>query len=143
MQRWFVRDIDVRSNLIVATVQEQLSGLILTGSTPRIASYFNRMLQDERLYAVGLCVDEWKPPVATAQFPTEINCATLGTYAGSDQNVLRSSRGLLHVAVRSVDSEVTPNARLVLVHDMNFVERRSEDAALSLLFFVAWARASR
>ena len=135
MQRWFVRDIDIRSNLIVATVQEQLSGLILTGSTPRIASFFNRMLQDERLYAVGLCVDEGKPPVATAQFPTEINCATLGTYAGSAQNVLHSSRGLLHVAVRSVDSDVTPDARLVLVHDMNFVERRSEETRRYLFYF--------
>ncbi len=58
MLRWFVRDLDMRSSLIASTVQEPLSGLILTGSTPRITTYFNRMLQDERLYAVGLCLDE-------------------------------------------------------------------------------------
>jgi trehalose 6-phosphate synthase len=55
MLRWFVRDLDIRSNLIASTVQEPLSGLIVTGSAPRVTLYFNRMLQDERLYAVGLC----------------------------------------------------------------------------------------
>ena len=81
MLRWFVRDLDIRSNLIASTVQEPLSGLILTGSTPRIASYFNRMLLDERLYAVGLCVDGEAAPIATNQFPPEIRCASLDTYA--------------------------------------------------------------
>jgi len=54
MLRWFVRDLDIRSNMIASTVQEPLAGLIVTGSPPRITAYFNRMLLDERLYAVGL-----------------------------------------------------------------------------------------
>ncbi len=77
MLRWFVRDLDIRSNLIASTVEEPLSGLILTGSTPRLAGYFNRMLLDERLYAVGLCVDRQAEPIATGQFPPEIRCASL------------------------------------------------------------------
>ena len=32
MQRWFVRDLDIRSNLIANTVQEPLEDLIKTGS---------------------------------------------------------------------------------------------------------------
>jgi len=46
LQRWFVRDVDMRSSLIAAAVQEPLSGLIASGSDPGIARYFNRMLQD-------------------------------------------------------------------------------------------------
>ncbi len=135
MLRWFVRDLDIRSSLIASTVQEPLSGLILTGSTPRIATYFNRMLQDERLYAVGLCLDTRKAPIATSQFPPEINCAALGGYANADERLLHSSRGLLHLAIRPVDSEVTPEATLVLVHDMSFVERRSEETRRYLYYF--------
>ncbi len=135
MLRWFVRDLDIRSNLIAATVQEPLSGLILTGSTPRIAGFFNRMLQDERLYAIGLCLDERKTPIATSQFPPEIRCGALETYADAGQRTLRSTRGLLHLAIRPVDSEATPDARLVLVHDMNFVERRSEETRQYLFYF--------
>ena len=135
MLRWFVRDLDIRSNLIAATVQEPLSGLILTESTPRIAGFFNRMLQDERLYAIGLCLDERRAPIATSQFPPEIRCGALETYADGGQRTLRSTRGLLHLAIRPVDSEATPDARLVLVHDMNFVERRSEETRQYLFYF--------
>ena len=135
MLRWFVRDLDMRSTLIASTVQEPLSGLILTGSTPRITAYFNRMLQDERLYAVGLCLDDRESPIATSQFPPEIRCAALEAYTGAAERPLRSSRGLLHLAVRAVDSGATPEARLVLVHDMSFIERRSEETRRYLFYF--------
>ena len=92
MLRWFVRDIDIRSNMIASTVQEPLTGLILTGSTPRIASYFNRMLLDERLYAVGLCLDGQAAPITTAQFPPEIQCASLDTYAEGSERLGGSRR---------------------------------------------------
>jgi trehalose 6-phosphate synthase len=120
-------DLDIRSDLIASTVQDPLSGLIVTGSTPRIATFFNRMLLDERLYAVGLCVDAESAPLATNQFPQEIRCSSLDTYADGGTRLLRTSRGMLHIAVRSVDGGATPDARLVLVHEMSFVERRSEE----------------
>jgi len=46
MLRWFVRDLDIRSALIASTVNEPLSGLVLTGSTPRIEQFFQRLTQD-------------------------------------------------------------------------------------------------
>ena len=49
--------------------------------------------------------------------------------------MLRSPRGVLHVAVRPIDSGATPDARLVLVHDMSFVERRSEETRRYLFYF--------
>jgi trehalose 6-phosphate synthase len=135
MQRWFVRDLDMRSSLIASTVQDPLSSLILTGSTPRILSYFNRMLQDERLYAIGLCLKGQREPVATPNFPREISCAALDADAGTASQVLRSTRGPLHVAVQPFNIEATPGAQLVLVHDMSFVERRSEETRRYLFYF--------
>ena len=135
MLRWFVRDLDIRSSLIAQTVQEPLSGLIETGSTPRIATFFNRMLLDERLYAIGLCTDAGTTPISTAQFPAEIKCASLDEYSDGGEHLLRSSRGVLHLSVRPVESEVAPDARLVLVHDMSFVGRRSEETRRYLFYF--------
>jgi len=135
MLRWFVRDLDIRSNMIASTVQEPLSGLILAGSTPRIASYFNRMLLDERLYAVGLCLEGQAEPIATGQFPREVKCSSLDTYADGNERLLRSPRGVLHIATRPVDLGVIPEGKLVLVHDMSFVERRSEETRRYLFYF--------
>src|SRR5437773_6851460 len=135
MLRWFVRDLDIRSNMIASTVQEPLSGLLLTGSTPRVASYFNRMLLDERLYAVGLCLAGQAEPIATAQFPPEVKCGSLDAYGEGSERLLRSTRGMLHIATRPIDLGVMPEARLVLVHDMSFVERRSEETRRYLFYF--------
>jgi len=115
MQRWFVRDLDMRSNLIADTVQEPLSNLILTGSTPRIVTLFNRLLRDERLYAVGLCLQRRGEPVATPNFPRDIDCSQLGRFTPPGEHVLQASTGPLHIAVVDVDSESAPEARLVLV----------------------------
>jgi trehalose 6-phosphate synthase len=73
MLRWFVRDLDTRSSLIAATVQEPMATLVATRSVPRISAFFNRMLQDERLYGVGVCLDATSEPIATVSFPREIN----------------------------------------------------------------------
>jgi trehalose 6-phosphate synthase len=137
MLRWFVRDLDIRSSFIAATVQEQLSSLVPLRSATRISAFFNRMLQDERLYGVGLCLDARSEPVATPNFPREISCASLEGYADpeSGKRVLQTPRGPLHVAVRPVDSEDLPGAQLVLVHDMSFVARRSEETRRYLFYF--------
>jgi len=135
MLRWAVRDLDIRSNLIATTVQEPLSNLILAGSTPRIAALFNRMTQDERLYAVGLCLPGDTRPIATRSFPSEINCGALDLYSTPSQHVLRSPKGLLHLVVLTVDNEATPEAQLVLIHDMSFFERRSEETRRYLFYF--------
>jgi trehalose-6-phosphate synthase len=135
MLRWFVRDLDIRSSLVAATVQEPLSSLIQTGSTPRIVAYFNRLTQDERLYAVGLCLEGRHDVIATRNFPAEINCGGLDFYAATPEHVLRTVRGLLHLAVRPVPNEGGPEAKLVLVHDMSFAERRSEETRRYLFYF--------
>ena len=135
MQRWFVRDLDLRSTLIASAVDEQLSGLIVTGSTAQMSVVFNRMTQDERLFAVGLCTNPEKAPIATMTFPRNIKCSDLARFAGEGEHVLKSERGMLHVAVRAVGRTEIPEAQLVLVHDMSFVDRRSEETRRYLFYF--------
>src|SRR2546428_14174379 len=101
MQRWFVRDLDMRSTLIASNVQEPIANLITVGSKPRINAFFNRMMQDERLYAVALCLDATGQPIASANFPQGITCATLDAYKDGDGHVLQSPRRPLHLAVRA------------------------------------------
>jgi trehalose-6-phosphate synthase len=140
MTRWFVRDLDIRSNLIAAAVEEPLEELIRTGSSARILGFFHRLTTDERLYAVGLCLDGDAAPIATAAFPGELRCSALGQYLRAGEHLLRTARGVLHVTVRPMSSETTTGAELVLVHDMSFIERRSEETRRYLFyFFVALA----
>jgi trehalose-6-phosphate synthase len=135
MLRWFVRDLDMRSSLIATTVQEPLADLVATKSKQRITAYFNRMLQDERLYAIGLCVNGQAEPIATPNFPREIHCSSLPKFTGDALPVLHSTRGLLHVAVRPLKPDDAGGPQLILVHDMSFAERRSEETRRYLYYF--------
>jgi len=134
MERWFVRDLDIRSSSIAAAVQEPVSTLIATGTDPRITQFFNRMLQDERLYALGLCFDERMTPVATALFPRALDCAAIQKDDGV-RRVLRSGKGLLHIAIHQIDGENGAHGWLALVHDMSFIERRNEETRQYLFYF--------
>ena len=134
MERWFVRDLDIRSSSIAAAVQEPVSQLIASGNDPRITQFFNRMLQDERLYALGLCFGERVVPVATALFPRTLDCAAIQKDDGA-RHVLRSGKGLLHVAIHQVDGENGAQGWLALVHDMSFIERRNEETRQYLFYF--------
>src|SRR4029078_3575997 len=51
------------------------------------------------------------------------------------ERLLRSPRGLLHIATRPIDLGVIPEGKIVLVHDMSFVERRSEETRRYLFYF--------
>jgi trehalose 6-phosphate synthase len=134
--RWFVRDLDMRSNLIANTVQEPLEDMIKAGSPARVLGFFQRLLADERLYAVGLCLSSDSAPIATGAFPSEIRCSALAPFMTPGEHLLRTAKGVVHVAVRRVDAEPMP-AELVLVHDMSFIERRSEETRRYLFYFFA------
>jgi len=133
--RWFVRDLDIRSALIVNTIQEPLLEQLAAGKRTKILSFFNRMTQDERLFAVGYCVAPTEPALATRGLPPQIQCNDLKRWESPDDRLLASPQGPLHVAVMPLASEAAPDGRLILVHDMSFVTRRSEETKRYVLYF--------
>ncbi|MDO8960038.1 MAG: trehalose-6-phosphate synthase [Rhodocyclaceae bacterium] len=133
--RWFVRDLDIRSSLIVNTIQEPLQEQLAAGKKAKIGEFFNRITQDERLYAVGYCAAPQGPALASRSLPAEIRCAELDRWEGPGDHLLPSARGPLHVAVQPMTSEVAPGGKLVLVHDMSFVTRRSEETKRYVFYF--------
>ena len=125
--RWFVRDLDIRSTLIANTVQEPLLEQLSAGSRTKTINFFTRITQDERVYAVGYCATPQSTPLASQSFPTEIRCSELDRWQAPGEHLLHSARGPLHVAVKPMESEAAPTGRLILVHDMSFIARRSEE----------------
>ncbi|MGH7567412.1 MAG: alpha,alpha-trehalose-phosphate synthase (UDP-forming) [Gemmatimonadales bacterium] len=135
--RWFVRDLDLRASLIANTVQEPLQRLIRADNSPGIVQFFTRITQDERVYAMGFCASPQSQPVATATLPPEIQCTALERFSGPADHLVTSAQGPLLVSVRPLAAEGAAAGKLVLVHDMSFVARRSEETRKYLfLFFV-------
>jgi trehalose 6-phosphate synthase len=133
--RWFVRDVEIRSNLIANTVQEPLEEMIRTGSRSRMLQFFTRISRDERLYAMGFCDSPASQPLATTTLPPEVTCASLEKFSGPLGRMLASAHGPLLVSVRPFQAEGAPAGNLVLLHDRGFVERRSEETRTYLFYF--------
>ncbi len=131
---WFVRDLDLRSTLVANTIQEPLLEQLAAGKKAKIGEFFTRITQDERLFAVGYCATPTGTILASRSLPAEIQCANLERWEGSVDHLLPSAQGPLHVAVKPMASEAAPAGQLVLVHDMSFVTRRSEETKRYLFY---------
>jgi trehalose 6-phosphate synthase len=133
--RWFVRDLDIRAELIANTINEPLQDQLAAGSRAKTLAFFNRIAQDERIYAVGYCATPTGAALASRLLPAELRCAELERWAEPGNHLLPSAQGPLHVAVKPMASEAAPAGRLVLVHDMSFVSRRSEETKRYVFYF--------
>ncbi len=138
IERWFVRDLDMRSQLITNSIKEPLLERLAGGSTSRIGSYFNRITQDERLYAIGFCDATSGALIVTKKFPADIRCETIGQFSSGNGHVTEKKSGMtLHVTVEPVESEGVFAGRLVFVHDLGFIQRRSAETRKYFFYFFA------
>ena len=134
-QKWFVRDLNLRANLVANSIDGPLQSLALTNDSSGIRRFFARITQDERLFALGFCPLDGVKPISTATLPREIDCASLEGYADPTNQILTQAQGPLLVSVARVGPSEAPIGRVVMVHDMSFVQRRSEETKQYLFYF--------
>ncbi len=125
--RWFVRDLDIRSALIARTLDERIVELTATKSYARIDALLERAAADERLFALGLCDADHRLVRRTRSFPAAVDCGVRERANPGTGFVLELPRGPLHVSVADLQREGERVASLVMLHDMSFAQRRSED----------------
>src|SRR5574339_86571 len=136
--QWFVRDLDARGALIAQTAQEPLAELMFEsrGARTRVLRYFQRIMEGERIYALGYCDRAGKLLYATSAFPGAVRC-TAAEKPESRNWVLQLADGPLHVSANPVSYEGSLLGQLMIVHDMSFVQRRSEDTKKYVLWLFA------
>ena len=138
MLSWFSRDLDARATLVANSAEDPVLALVNSGDNAGILGYFSRLTNDERLYAIGLCEPGAVMPIATRDMPPQYDCASVRRKVGSPGELVHTGHGLLHVAMRAIAGPGDATMALILVHDMSFAERRSEDTKrYMLVFFVA------
>ena len=135
MLRWFERDLDIRSTLVTNSIQEPLVDLVRAGSRSKTIAYFNRITQDERLYAIGYCDPSPASLIATKTFPRNLPCKDLTALAGGETRLVSNEKGSVRVSVRPLVADASLVGHLVLVYDMSFIQRRSEETRKYVFYF--------
>ena len=124
--RWFVRDLDIRSQLLASTLEEPLLEYLPQKARRKIMQLFDRAVRDERLYALGLCDPLGNLLYKTTTYPASLACSR-HTNAEGGGTLLPLPQGAVHVVDSDLQRDGQLLGKLVLVHDMSFIERRSAD----------------
>ncbi|HBH81627.1 MAG TPA: trehalose-6-phosphate synthase, partial [Nitrospira sp.] len=135
--KWFIRDLDMRSKLMVSTMGGPLADLLVSNSTGKISAYFTRIIQDERLFAVGFCDLENRLLYETQAFPQDVTCQETLSLAPNSSDVRSFGSGPMHIMSASIESNGRRLGRLLLLHDMRFIQQRSSDTKRYVFYVFA------
>src|SRR5690349_972909 len=136
--QWFVRDLDARGQLIAKTSQDTLVELLREpkSARARVIRYFDRIVQGERVYALGFCDRSGRLAYATVGFPSAVRCGDVAS-AEERNSVLQLADGPLHVSANPIVADNALLGTLVVVHDMSIAQRRSADTRKYILYLFA------
>jgi alpha,alpha-trehalose-phosphate synthase [UDP-forming] len=135
--RWFSRDLDLRGALLATTLSDSISDALTNHGGPHLQALLNRVVQDERLVAIGLCSLDGKLMHRTSGYPEALTCSAARQTAARADPLLRIAGGSVHVGMYPARDESGHIADVVLLHDMSFIERRSEDTREYLIILIA------
>src|SRR6478609_5142993 len=127
--RWFVRDLDARSQMVSSALQEPLQEYVPQGADRRIALLLDRSVQEGRLSALAFCNPQGTMVYKTAGYPEALGCPP-SNYAGTLRQSMMNlpGRGRIHVTESTLRDGAQYLGKLILVHDISYIERRSADA---------------
>jgi len=189
--RWFVRDLDSRGAVVANALSDSVVEAMRANRPHQLEKLFDRAVQDERLFAIGLCSPDGHMLERTAAFPPELNCFNALEISSKRDPRLLLPGGPVNVAMHDVIDQphaVTPAdapaaiasapvapvssfmgppeydaaaasavalaaaqaaseppaqtepvvvGRLVLLHDLSFIEKRSQDTRRYLVGLIA------
>jgi alpha,alpha-trehalose-phosphate synthase [UDP-forming] len=135
--KWFSRDLDLRGALLANALSDSIAESLTGEEASHLPLLLNRAVQDERLVAIGLCSLDGHLLHKTAGFPATLTCSAARQAAAHSDSLLRIEGGPVHVGVYPADDDSGRIADLVLLHDMSFIERRSQDTREYLIILIA------
>jgi trehalose 6-phosphate synthase/phosphatase len=134
--RWFARDLNNRDALVANTLADAISEAEADGKAWRVQSMFERAVQDERLVAIALCSPDDRMLRRTDGFPRTLECAQAREIATHADPRMQVEGGAVHVGVHALDPKDPGSDRLVLLHDLSFIDNRSADTRRYLVGFI-------
>jgi len=126
--RWFMSDLDQRSQAIAASLTYPLrEARQQDAAGARLTSLLDAAAADERLQSVALCDAQGNMIARSTQFPAGMRC---GSVRADGDRVLHLSQGVLFatpVTLRLGEADAGAGLKLLVLHDMSFVELRSSE----------------
>jgi trehalose 6-phosphate synthase len=138
--RWFQKDLQLRSELILNTVRPSLDELVRTNDIGQLERIFEGIAKDERILSIGWCDPSGVLRATSKAWPRAVTCpadAALATFHTFKFPGGTSNDGLLMSAAFPLSDAGEDLGHLVILHDLSFARSRSVTAQLYLMGFLA------
>jgi trehalose 6-phosphate synthase len=136
LAEWFRSDVELRAQLVMHSMEEPLTDLIASGNEARLRTYLARMTADERLLAILICRPDGSTLMRTERAPAAISCETTDNTRPKPTSIVQLPSGSVQISRFDFDAARTP-FRVLMLHDLSFVDRRQRTARDFILVFVA------
>lgn len=136
IEHWSRRDVEMRSELVFNSIRDRIERE--TADNPRaLGALFERLTQDERLLALGLCDASGQVAVATRRMPPGTQCHPIVASGTPDARTVRFER--IWVGGDRVLMGVFPlgtgtgTGSLIILHELGFIADRVGEARIYLI----------
>jgi trehalose 6-phosphate synthase len=126
--RWFVRDLEARSQTLLYALQEPMKEYVPKGEDKRIAQLLDRTAAQSQLSSLAFCDPAGKLVYRTQGYPEALGCPPTNFPGLLRQSLQDLPGGRVHVTEGVVRDGAQYLGKLMLVNDMSYIERRSAEA---------------
>src|SRR6202166_3493565 len=136
LAEWFRSDVELRAQLVMHSMEEPITDLVEKGNEARLRAYLARVTADERLLAILVCRPNGSTIFKSERVPASISCETTGTAAPAASHIVQLPAGAVQVSRFDFDGAAPVPFRVLMLHDLSFVDRRQRTARDFVLVFV-------
>lgn len=125
---WGKKDLQLRARLIANSLDERVVEELPQQGSVRAQRQFERLVRDDRLYAVGFCSKNGGLTNASAEFFKDFECAPTTEETDDVVSLPSGKRYLVSRIPLPVEDPDSALGRLIVVHDMDYVSSRASEA---------------
>jgi len=133
--KWFVHDTEIRSQLVANALSDSIESALQKKNYRKISRIFEHTMQDERLFALALCSPTNVMVSKTRSFPKKFDCSVTNPEFPSEGKVYDLKSGPIHLAYYPLSADGKLIGKLILIHDISFIQKRNEATKRSLYIF--------
>jgi trehalose 6-phosphate synthase/phosphatase len=128
LTNWFRSDVELRSRLVISTMEEALPGLIAKHDQAGLRKYAAKITTDQRLVGVMVCGADGWTELKTERVPATVSCDSTAKLGDGQSDMMRAPWGSVLVSVFDEKPEGQTPYRIEIINDLSFIDRRQDKA---------------
>ncbi len=136
LAEWFRSDVELRAQLVMHSMEEPITALVEKNNESGLRNYLAKVTSDERLLAILVCSPNGSAIIKSERAPASVSCAAIGGESPATSRIVQLSSGSVQLSRFDFDSAQPRPFRVLMLHDLSFVDRRQRTARDFLLVFV-------